>query len=300
MESTPKPAFISKQVLHGRYVFVDLTPSPSVDFTLVCAGREECAPNYRVERSGFRYHALEYIVGGRWELTLGRQVHELGPGSVFCYGPRVGYTLRVLDATQAGKFFVDFAGHRAESLLERSRPRNGVPGRLNQTRWIHDIFDQILDGANLSRTSARSLGTHLTELLLMRLPTDLRAPASPHPESHRSYIRCRAFIQQHYLRLRTIENVAQASGLSPAYLARLFRRFANETPLQYLTRLKMDHAAELVLRGDYAVKQAAAAVGFDDPYHFSRVFKRVHGVAPGRFASSLPNPHIEAASSASP
>jgi AraC-like DNA-binding protein len=45
----------------------------------------------------------------------------------------------------------------------------------------------------------------------------------------------------------------------------------------------MNHAAELILRGNLPVKVAGAQVGFDDPYHFSRCFKRVHGVAPNSF-----------------
>jgi AraC-like DNA-binding protein len=47
--------------------------------------------------------------------------------------------------------------------------------------------------------------------------------------------------------------------------------------------MKMNHAAELITRANFSVKAAAVEVGFEDPYHFSRVFKRVHGVAPSLF-----------------
>lgn len=284
MRPTPKPAFISKQVVRGQYVFVDLAPVADTELTLVCAGREECSPDYRMHRSGFRYHAVEYIVSGGWELDVNGRRHALGPGAIFTYGPRTRYTLRVVGSGQPVKFFVDFAGRDAAGLVRQSGLREDEPRHVGQTRWLHDILDQILDGANLSRAAARRLGTRLTELLLLRVREDLRPTTGPNPEAHRTYVRCRQFIQDHYPNLRSIEEIAHRCSLSPPYLSRLFRRFANESPFQFLTRLKMDHAAELILRQSYAVKQAAAAVGYDDPYHFSRVFKRVHGVAPGRFA----------------
>jgi len=45
----------------------------------------------------------------------------------------------------------------------------------------------------------------------------------------------------------------------------------------------MHHAAKLLLRSDETIQAAGRTVGFDDPYHFSCVFKRIHGVAPRDF-----------------
>lgn len=281
-----RPSFISRHVLRGRYVFVDLAPKRGVDFAIVCAGREECAPGYVVERQGFRYHAMEYVVSGRWELCAGGERQVLGPGAVFTYGPRTRYALRALDDRNLVKCFVDFAGRRARGLISDSGLRAGEAGWLGSSRWVHGLFDQILDGANLSRAAARRSGTLLTEALLLRIREDLRRGAGLPSESERSYLRCRAYVQEHCLALRSVEEVAVACHLDAAYVSRLFRRFGEEGAHQYLMRLKMDHAAELIVRQGYAVKQAAAAVGFGDPYHFSRAFKRVHGVAPGHLTAT--------------
>ncbi len=284
MRPIETPAFISRQVRRGRYLFVNLTPSRAARFTVVCAGREECAADYRIERRGFRYHALEYVVSGRWELTLQGKTHELGPGAILHYGPRTRYSLRPLEATHLVKLFVDFAGRRAASLVRASGLWGTGPRHLGPARWPHDVFEQILECSSLPRASAQRLGSLLTELLLVRLREDLRPTPALEPESARPYARCRRFIQENYLTVRSVGEVARSCHLDPAYLSRLFRRFAHETPHEYLTRLKMDHAAELVVRQGYAVKAAATAVGYDDPYHFSRVFKRTYGTAPSRLA----------------
>jgi AraC-like DNA-binding protein len=280
------PSFISSQVRGGRYVFLDLSPSRDSTLALVCAGREECTPDYCIHRSSFRYHAVEYVVSGRWDLTLGSQSYSVGPGTVFSYGPDVEYTLKAAGDTGLVKCFLDFSGVRARALLRLSGLDKRRALQIHPNRWLHALFDQILDCANLSRSAAREIGGRLTEVLLVRIREETRLGPRPESAAQRSYARCREFIQTHYVEVSSMAEVASLCNVDRAYLSRLFHRFGDETPLQFLTRLKMDRAADLILRNGYRVKQAAAAVGFEDPYHFSRVFKRVHGVAPGRFARS--------------
>ena len=71
------------------------------------------------------------------------------------------------------------------------------------------------------------------------------------------------------------------------YLCRLFARFHDESPYQFLTRLRMEHASRILLESDASVKSVAAALGFKDAFHFSRVFKSVHHVPPSRFRQSM-------------
>ncbi len=68
-----------------------------------------------------------------------------------------------------------------------------------------------------------------------------------------------------------------------AYLCRLFRRYDHQTPHQFLMRRKMHLAAERLQQSDLLVKQVAAQLGFADPFHFSRTFKRVLGLSPEAF-----------------
>ena len=69
------PAFISRQVVRSRYLFVDLAPPTRTAFAVTCAGREECTPDYRIRRDGFQYHAIELILSGNWELQTGGMIY---------------------------------------------------------------------------------------------------------------------------------------------------------------------------------------------------------------------------------
>ena len=149
-------------------------------------------------------------------------------------------------------------------------------------RWVHDIFDQLIEAAHIRPKARKAISGILLTLLLERISEDLRS--GPHfSHARQTYDHCRRYLAENYMRIRSLSDAARSCGVSAAHLSRLFHRFDTELPNAFLLRLKMDHAAELILRGSLPVKAAAAQLGFGDPYHFSRCFKRVHGVAPSFF-----------------
>lgn len=277
------PSFISTSVLRGRYLFADLQP-PREDhgLSVACAGWEDCSPDYAMHRDGFRFRALEYIAGGEWQLETDFGTWVLGPGMVFTYGPGVSYSLKALSKTGLRKYFVDFSGEA--SALDRCGLKNGKPGVLVQRRWLQDLLDQLIESAQVRPAARRRIARLTADLLLERIREDLR-PAQRASQARLTYEKCRQYLADQYLQISNLTDAAAQCAVSPVHLSRLFQRFGTESPHSYVTRLKMNHAAERIARGNVPIKAAAAEVGFDDPYHFSRVFKRVHGVAPSRFGT---------------
>ena len=80
-----------------------------------------------------------------------------------------------------------------------------------------------------------------------------------------------------------VEEAARVCHIDPSYLSRLFQRFGHTTPYRFLTKLKMNRAATLLLDQRMFVKEVAEQLGFIDAFHFSRTFKRIYGISPERF-----------------
>ena len=74
--------------------------------------------------------------------------------------------------------------------------------------------------------------------------------------------------------------LARAAHLSEAQFGRLFLREIGMSPMQYVGRLRIARARELLERSRLNVTEVAQASGFSDPFHFSRAFKRAVGVCP--------------------
>jgi transcriptional regulator GlxA family with amidase domain len=93
-----------------------------------------------------------------------------------------------------------------------------------------------------------------------------------------------------------VPELAALVGLSPSRFAHLFRDEIGMPPGRYLHRLRMQRARVLLERTFLSVRDVMRQVGFRDPSHFARDFRRHHGVAPSvvRGRASHPAPPPEA------
>ena len=95
----------------------------------------------------------------------------------------------------------------------------------------------------------------------------------------------------------TVEELAGAVGLSRSALAERFTGLIGQPPMQYLTRWRLQLAANLLRSGSRNVAAVAADVGYDSEAAFSRAFKRELGTTPAawRRARNQPQQHLPAA-----
>lgn len=84
----------------------------------------------------------------------------------------------------------------------------------------------------------------------------------------------------------TVKELASAIGWSADHLNRLFRGITGETVQQYICRVQMARAAELMVTTELSIEQIAAAVGYRNGRTLRRAFQRVYGVGPRAYRTS--------------
>lgn len=82
-----------------------------------------------------------------------------------------------------------------------------------------------------------------------------------------------------------IEDMARRANLSPSRFNAVFKEQYGVTPHQYLLDMRISHARELLRNTDLSQEQIAAYCGFADVHHFSKRFRKMMGVPPGRYRS---------------
>jgi two-component system response regulator YesN len=96
------------------------------------------------------------------------------------------------------------------------------------------------------------------------------------------------YMQEHYRRDLGLEEVSDAVGLSYSHFSMLFREKTGMTFLEYLTRLRMEKACDLLRNTRMKVYQIAPMVGYQEPKYFMQVFKRTVGMTPSEYRAQHP------------
>jgi AraC-like DNA-binding protein len=100
---------------------------------------------------------------------------------------------------------------------------------------------------------------------------------------------CIAYMVAHIDQPMQVATLAALANVSLSHFFALFKQRTGCAPIDYFTRLRMRHACRLLGSGTVSVKEAAAALGYDDPFYFSRVFKSVNNVAPSKYRNARLN-----------
>lgn len=95
-----------------------------------------------------------------------------------------------------------------------------------------------------------------------------------------------AFMQQNVREHLTLQQLADFVGLSPHHFSRRYKHLTGESPVQHFLQLKMQHACFLLEVSDNSVQSVAQELGYEDAYYFSRLFKRIIGLAPDHYRAA--------------
>ncbi|WP_083613367.1 response regulator [Paenibacillus sp. P46E] len=97
--------------------------------------------------------------------------------------------------------------------------------------------------------------------------------------------RIRAIVQEGYAHELSIARIAEEVYLTPNYISLIFKKETGETLTDFITRIRIDKAKELLHSTDLKVMEIAERVGYDNPHYFSTVFKKIVGKHPLKYRS---------------
>jgi len=210
--------------------------------------------------------------------------HQLNTGDVNFVPPHTAVTLHPLEpgarylALLAPPDAVVRAAADFSSGAVMSLP--GIPPVLRGSKLDNaglQMYFAITECDEPLRTRAAWLD--LMNQILATAGAEVTAPESdPMPVR-----RAREFLHDHADELVSLDQIANAAGVSKYYLVRLFHSTVGMSPYRYHLCVRADRA-RILLDGGSTPSQAAAAAGFFDQSHFTRVFKQIFGVTPGTYA----------------
>jgi two-component system response regulator YesN len=92
-----------------------------------------------------------------------------------------------------------------------------------------------------------------------------------------------SYINSHYLDNCSIDNVARSVGMNSAYLCVLFKKQTGMTVNQYMTKIKLEKAQELLKDPTIKIYEIAQMAGYQDHNYFARIFRKLTGYSPSEY-----------------
>ncbi|MBC7959455.1 MAG: response regulator [Vallitaleaceae bacterium] len=99
--------------------------------------------------------------------------------------------------------------------------------------------------------------------------------------------KAKAHILESYLQGITLEQIADILYISPSYLSRIFKKDTGENFIEFITRLKMEKAAELLVQENYKVYEVCEILGYKSIKYFTSVFKAHFNLTPSSYRNSI-------------
>ncbi len=166
----------------------------------------------------------------------------------------------------------------------------GVLERLRADQRTHHVPVLVVSGRLLSQNDVRRLDHARVLYQAKNLLSPTEALGMVHgaaagfallPQSTSAVVKqAMAYLHQHYSRSFARHHLAQTVGVSENYLSQIFHRELGVSPREYLSRIRIHKAKELLTSTDESVTSVASRVGFEDPAYFSRVFHKLVGESP--------------------
>ncbi len=241
-----------------------------------------CPATWRLDDPELWCHDLTWVLGGRACYRVDGNAVELCAGDML-YVPKGVRRQAETDAEQpmhclALNFLV--RNEAGENCALPFPQRFAVP----HTSGVEPIFRAYQNNWMEKEPGYQLVAQALLLQILLSLMRTLSRSEKNEPgrEVMERISRIRSRIAENCTEPLTVAQLAEEEGLHPVYFGQMFKQHVGMTIREYLARARVYKANELLETGGYSVAEVAERCGFSDPFHFSRVYRKLEGIPPSR------------------
>jgi AraC family transcriptional regulator, arabinose operon regulatory protein len=244
------------------------------------AGISDLRPPYEITETNPSFYLLYYMLKGKSRLVMQGKEFTIRPGHLLITPPKIPHC-----------YYIDSPQMRIVwfHLADIDRWKNfDQAGPIIRESPLAIPMEKAMDGllTEISRDEADSerAGRMFSEILTIYLMRELQADDDPaaHRVRHQLYElwdEVDANLQNQW----TVADMAAHIHITPTHFHRLVRKYSNASPMEVVTRLRMQRAEYLLRRTDYPLKWIAELVGYTNAFALSVAFKRYAGDSPREY-----------------
>ncbi|ULL14952.1 AraC family transcriptional regulator [Paenibacillus sp. H1-7] len=241
--------------------------------------------------------SIHYIVRGGGVYVMNNVKYALEPGAVMVFVPETTFEWSISDSEDVEIYHIrfDYRVCYKEKQEWISRPSDSwlapLRGMLKTVRpaEVRRYFDKVFQLYKAyDPLSQYRCNLAFRELWLSIIDNIYEQQYSSDVDSAIRFT-CR-HIADHFQSPLTVEQLAKKVGVSTGYYSRQFKRLTGFAPKDYIIRLRMTKARDLLESSGLPLSDISKLVGYEDEFYFSRIFKRINGMTPSSYAKQSRKP----------
>lgn len=225
---------------------------------------------------------FQYTISGTGRIRIGDQTYTLNAGNGFLvWVPSDHHYYFPADSSHWEYLYISLTGNILPIYNELAASLGSIssfPADSSAIQLLRNIFEmarrqQIKDGYIASALSYQ----FLTEL----------SRSAVYPASSQQFPtgiqRALEYMELHYDTLGSLDEIAEIAEMSKYHFLREFRRCTGIPPIEYLNKLRIEKAVNLLRTTSMSLQEIAQSIGYSNSNYFSKVFRGWVGVSPGQF-----------------
>lgn len=240
---------------------------------------------------------LTFILSGKSKYHIDGIYYEVKAGDIIVCNPGVYHQNVLIEGEEpAVEFCTGFRDFQFRNMPENTIDlgEHGHVLRLSVAtkREISRLcYDMLAENEDNQIGKCFMLKAQLMQMLMLVMREIVDSPTITQKgcifESYsKSYAvkRIINYLMENYCHKISLDQIAHNMYLSPVYISKIFKEETGESPINYLIKIRLEKAKEILEeRSDGSIKSIANEIGYDDVYHFSKLFKKYYGISPQHY-----------------
>lgn len=242
--------------------------------------------HYITRQSGAGENILIYCTKGEGWFILNGKKHIVPENHYFLLPAEIPHEYGSSKNNPWYIYWVHFIGSKADAIKERMQ--GVIPIGIENNSRINErigFFDELLNvmESEIKESAVDYVNLSFNHLIssFLYVTTYRKAKYTKDKADNTFFISLAThFMYENIENKLTLKELADHFGYSESYFYRLFYKETQYAPITYFLHLKIDRASQLLKNTTMKINQIALKLGFDDPYYFSRLFKKIVGMSP--------------------
>lgn len=231
---------------------------------------------------------LLYIDSGEATFIINGETKTVQKGSAILFPPRQPQYYYYHKKNKPIIYWIHFSGREVEKIfhhynLDTSLGITYIGVRHN----LPSHFRQIIDEMRLKNEKYEEMIVFKFHELLLNINRALKNISIKTNDTNTLIKQAKTYFNENYNQEINIENYASSLNMSPCWFIKKFKEMTGVTPTQYILKIRLTTAQNLLKYSKYNVSEAAAAVGYENSFYFSRLFTKNFGVSPSKYKSQF-------------